>query len=553
MIIDLLIVTTLGGRLLLPSSKKCGVVQPNKFMNKNEMLRYKVTLIYIAITFFALPLFFWNMYFNISQEKWMCFTILSLIYVFFILVSYILDNTYLIYFKKLIANLTVTEYAFFAFLIFSILSTIFSVNPFASFSGGVNARYNGCINIIIYAFVFFIARKHFYKGGFLINIFAATGAIVSITSICQYFTFDPIGMYNNVTVASLRRMISTIGNMNIYASYLSLSVAACLFCYVYAKKISLKIFWGLCLAIGFAGGLAGNSDSFYLGIGAAALIFICAGGLTLKSFGTLVSALCFACGADYIFLSARSFGVSKGLDIRPTAGVATYFSNNMSLLKITFVAALILFLLIKLLILIFGTKYDLGNKLLPGPVYIIVSILFITSIIGILGYVFSMYPFENEMGSYRGFIWNLSIDDFKNMSLFRKLFGYGPETIYSVYYSKYHTEMVNVTGVVYDNVHSEPLEYLMTSGILGAVSYLTLVISLLVRLCKKARHDSDAYMFLLPVFAYFTQSFVNIAQSATTPLYFLIIALAGGFLQPDKIDRLKAIDEYTEEDIQRLI
>jgi O-antigen ligase len=164
-----------------------------------------------------------------------------------------------------------------------------------------------------------------------------------------------------------------------------------------------------------------------------------------------------------------------------------------------------------------------------------------------------LYPFENEMGSYRGFIWNLSIDDFKNMSLFRKLFGYGPETIYSVYYSKYHTEMVNVTGVVYDNVHSEPLEYLMTSGILGAVSYLTLVISLLVRLCKKARHDSDAYMFLLPVFAYFTQSFVNIAQSATTPLYFLIIALAGGFLQPDKIDRLKAIDEYTEEDIQRLI
>lgn len=514
-----------------------------------ERFRYNATRCYFAFIFTGLPLFFVDMYFNISQEKWLFFILCSIIYIFIMAVSFLFEEDGLTHIKPLFQNWSITEYAVLAFLVFTAVSTVFSKYPMSSLSGE-QARYHGLSNVIVYFIVFLFVRRYFYKASGLIRLLSVIGAFVSITAICQYLTWDPIGMYKDVTVQSVHRMISTIGNMNIYASFLSIVLPTTIYLFISADSLRRTFIYGLFLTIGFAGAIAGNSDSVYIGVGAGLAVMIASGGLTASAFKRLPGAI--ACGSlgAYLILLAAHILRDKGAEIRPVQGFAAFFTEHTDYMLMIFFACTVLCLLLHFLPKPKHSDVPLSDKPLFGrKSRIAAAVILLSAIAAIFICVFIFFPFADEFGSYRGFIWRLSVNDFKNLSLFRKLVGYGPETLLPVYNSMYHDEMIDITGVVYDNVHCEPLEYLVTSGILGFASYMTLVISLLYRLYRKSPADRECCLYLVPVFAYFAQSFVNIAQSATTPLFFLIMALGLGYLQPDKVKRLYTPDEFTAEDL----
>ena len=140
---------------------------------------------------------------------------------------------------------------------------------------------------------------------------------------------------------------------------------------------------------------------------------------------------------------------------------------------------------------------------------------------------------------------------------------------------RYYDDMMNTVGVIYDNAHNEYLQYLITTGIFGAVSYVGLLVitgGALVRTAvsgavmnenenasgqsagnrskeKKTSRDSRAardsrtglecllgyvadeggmIAVLFGITGYAVQAFVNLNQSLTTPYIFLLIAMAGG-------------------------
>lgn len=485
------------------------------------------------------------MYFNISQEKWLFFILCSIIYIFIMSVSFLFEDDGAIHVKPLVKKPGVTEYAMLAFFLVTAVSTIFSEYPLSSLSGD-QARYHGLSNIIVYFLIFLFVRKYFYKGSVLIKLLSAVGAAVSITAICQYLTWDPIGMYENVTVQSVHRMISTIGNMNIYASFLSIVLPTTVYLFITADRFKKNLIYGLFLIIGFAGAIAGNSDSVYIGICAGLAVMIASGGLTASAFKKIPGAL--ACGSlgAYLILFAAHILRNKGAEIRPVQGFAAFFTEHTDYMLLIFFFCAALYLLLHFLP---KSKKHTDKPLFGRKTRTAATVILLSAIAAIFICAFIFFPFADEFGSYRGFIWRLSVNDFKSLSLFRKLIGYGPETLLPVYNSMYHDEMIAVTGVVYDNVHCEPLEYLVTSGIFGFAAYMTLVISLLYRLYKRAAIDRECCLYLVPIFSYFAQSFVNIAQSATTPLFFLIMALGLGYLQPDKTAKLYAPDEFTAEDL----
>lgn len=513
-------------------------------MSLAERFRYNALWYYFALIFTVHPLFFVDMYFNISQEKWLFFILSSIAGIFFVTVSFLYDNDALTHLKTLIKNLTITDFAMLAFLITVTISTLFSYYPQSSLIGD-RARYHGLSNVIAYFIIFVYTRKYFYKAEALINLLAGIGAFVSVTAICQYLTWDPIGMYDGVTVQSVHRMISTIGNMNIYASFLSMILPITIYLYISQKKLKKRIILGVFLAIGFAGAIAGNSDSVYVGIGAGLTIMIASGSLSSDSIKRLPETFAWGGLGAYLILKAAHILRNNGAVLRPTLGFAAYFTEHTEYVLIFF----IVFTVISLIVSFVAKGHHSDKPLLGKKLKWTFTILFILAMIIIFTGAFIFFPFADEFGSYRGFIWRLAVNDFKHLSFFRKLVGYGPETILPIYNSKYYDEMIAITGVVYDNVHCEPLEYLVTSGILGFAAYMLMVISLLVRLYRRAGSDSNCYLFLVPAFAYFSQSFVNIAQSATTPIFFLILALGNGYLNPDRVDTLKAEDEFTADEL----
>ncbi|MGN0166297.1 MAG: O-antigen ligase family protein [Lachnospiraceae bacterium] len=513
-------------------------------MNLCERVRYQVTWYYFALIFSVLPLFFVNMYFNISQEKWLCFILCSVVYFFIMVVSYIFDDNGLTHLKSLFKKWGITEYAMLVFLIVTIISTIFSADPFSSLTGD-EARYNGLSNIIAYFLIFILARRYHYNNKPLVILLCGIGALVSITAVCQYLTWDPIGMYNGVTVQSVHRMISTIGNRNIYASFLSMILPLTIYLYISGDTLKRRVIYGIFLAIGFAGAMAGNSDSVYIGVTAGLIIMISAGGLSATNLKRITGALAWAGLGDYLILTAAHILRNKGADIRPSQGITAYFTNHTSYL-------LIIFLILAAISVLMNCfhKAQITDKPAFGKKFRIASTsVLITGITGFFIWVAASFPFPDEFGSFRGFIWRLAMKDFSHLPTFKKLFGYGPETLLNIYNQKYHDEMIDITGVIYDNVHCEPMEYLVTTGILGFAAYMILVVSLIVRLYKATAHDKNCYLYLIPVFAYFAQSFVNIAQSATTPLFFILMAMGSGCLQPEKVTRLCAEDEFTAEEL----
>lgn len=525
------------------------------------------------------PLFFVNMYFNISQEKWLFFMVVSLIYVCSVAISLVIDDSFESELKSFFKNFTITEFALIGFVIINLVSTFLSDYPSACISGGINGRYNGLVCMFFYLLVYFIIRNCYFGGGIIICIFCISSALVSLTAVVQYLGFDPIGMYDGVTAASVARMISTIGNRNIYASWLCLCVPAVLCCFIKASGKWLRILSGISLMICFAGGTAGNSDSFYLGIFFAVLVLIFTGNLYGKDISRLLAALSLGLISDFLLLQGAAIRRERGVEIREGEGFTLFFESHASYLAYAapafMAAAVILFLLMKKsdagsspavgrneetdaatlekkTVFSFINRHDI-QTLLNDPVEdsvtrrknrkisscILLAAICLTFCILIL-----KFPFEDSFGSYRGFIWNLSVEDFKQMNLINKLFGYGPETIYIIFSEKYYDILVGTTGVLYDNVHSEPLQYLMTSGILGVGFYLIFTVSLIIRAVKFSFTDSRICIFLLPVCGYFVQSFVNIAQSATTPVFFIFTALTAGYMY--RYDKSRDVTKRTE-------
>jgi O-antigen ligase len=127
-------------------------------------------------------------------------------------------------------------------------------------------------------------------------------------------------------------------------------------------------------------------------------------------------------------------------------------------------------------------------------------------------------------GNKRGYVWSRLLELYKGFPLFRKMIGTGSETIEMLMQTNFGSDMVAKTGMNFDNAHNELLQYLITQGLLGLLSYLLFVGSAIRDGFKKGERFQKAAA--LCGVCYLAQSVVNISQAITTPLFFVILALA---------------------------
>ena len=89
----------------------------------------------------------------------------------------------------------------------------------------------------------------------------------------------------------------------------------------------------------------------------------------------------------------------------------------------------------------------------------------------------------------------------------------------------YNGELFAYKNEITDCAHNVYLNYLVTIGITGAVSYIVMVVSSIVRGIKQGVKNKNVMIFLSAVLCYGLQSIVNIDQPITTPLFILMIAI----------------------------
>lgn len=403
---------------------------------------------------------------------------------------------------------------------------------------GSNGRYMGMEMYLVIGLMFIAIANKTRVSEISIIAFGVTSVYTFFIGIIQHLELD-VALWEAGKKSSFEFMhyretlsgkqfniyMSTFGNINIFASFIVISLALFIGIFVFADKIYMKLFSGAVVVLGGISIMVANSDSAYLGIAGVMFVLLLISYNSGKVKQLVLSVLLLALG-NLIIVMLNKYAVGH-YDNR--GGVAEALdSMGIAIMAVVMVAALygVVCLVEKRL----GSSLDKLNKKL-----VTIATVSLTAIAGIIVVLvgnakgMAAFTFDDKWGTYRGFVWSRALEIFQDAPLINKLFGYGNETFSEYMNAYYYEEMMTIVGEFYDNAHNELIQYLITLGLFGVVTYLGLFVTSFIYILKNAKGDCIAYGLLAAITGYFIQSLVNLNQPITTPLYFVIMALGVGY------------------------
>lgn len=160
--------------------------------------------------------------------------------------------------------------------------------------------------------------------------------------------------------------------------------------------------------------------------------------------------------------------------------------------------------------------YFFGWKLLGSKVgkYILIAIE-LAAVVLICAYaVRTARNFNDKWGTNRGMTWRVGWEQFLKFPLRNKLVGIGPEMLVTVY-----AQMRAATGRNVVSAHCEPLQILLTQGIIGLCIYIAFWGYLLKLFVTKKFWKSEKAIFFFPLVAYWGQSIFCSVYPITAVLF----------------------------------
>ncbi len=470
------------------------------------------------------PLILTEKYFNVTVTKYLFFTVTAA--VFFAVCTVLKIKTVDSPLKTGKPKLSTADISFLLFLAASAVSSFASEYGYElTLSGGGGRRMGLLMTVSMFLAYIFVSRYHRIREYEFI-FFGLVGAFAAIFGLFQFIGFDPLGLLEGLSELDSVRFISFMGNINIYSSYICLVLPLAMYMFCFSEKKINALFWLFVTSATFIGLMTSISDSGYLGLAAAAVtlaVLTAKEKKTFQKFFVIIIVLLISAG---IFeLVWKIFGNPDHPNSVPNEIIANPWVIAVG--SVTSAVAIIVLNFIE-----FSPKFYKGIRIF----IIIAAVTAVTVCVGLiiwfsyvdvdteLGKLSNYLRFSYSWGNGRGYAWSRLLEIFKELPLHRKLIGTGPETLGYEMASVFNDEMNELFGFHFDNAHNDLLQYLLTVGLFGMLSYVMLVTSA-VRSCAKSKNAVSRAM-LLPIVAFFAQSLVNITQPITTPLFFVFLAFS---------------------------
>jgi O-antigen ligase len=479
-------------------------------------------------------LYMHNKYFDITGTRGSVFIHTGLVYIILAIVSYFIEIVMIRYYEpgsKLFYKdskiWAMPELWVLLFLVANFFAWMMSTNKAGSWDGSTGRKF-GLAMVMTLAFVFIIMAREAIIHEYVLCSMFATSNIIFIIAFLQHFGNDPFNLRARVVARQKEMFISTFGNINTYGSYLCIVIPIFVALFVFSRQLWVRILSGILIVEAAIAIIPAKSDNVYLGCGVAFVVLFYLAvyykrfteyifAVMLLGIGLLIMAI----------LNSAWKGSQKHIN-----GIAEVVENpKVMLLFVMLVAGILIASMI-----FRGINYEKYKAVQSTKLLIIVTVLLVLGSVSVVIYgiksKMSFFVFDDKWGTFRGYIWRRSWSLFTDHSTpLQKLFGHGNETVAELMRKYYYEEMVSITHKKYDNCHNELLQYLVTTGIFGVVSYVGFAVSSLVYILRRLKGDAVAIACLASGMAYFAQAMVNLNQPITTPFFFITLAAGIGYIR----------------------
>lgn len=461
------------------------------------------------------PLVFFDFYYDIADAKYLFFTIATLITSFLLLVCILISVVKRETHEEIKIH-TAAKWCV-VWCMVNVISYLISEYKTIALAG-TDGRNFGLVTVLCITILFFVVQFSDISFNLICGMFTLTACLVSCLGVINSYGFDPIGFYEGVRPDLKMFYQTTIGHIDICATYYAIAFPIAAFSFIKSKELKRRVIYGMASLVIFAGMFACGCDSGYINLGVTIVfLLIFANNIAeINLTGTLVIAvMSLAKIMMYVNLKVPS---AKEMD-----SIAIIFTDNR------------VFLTVIILVSAYLAICNITGKLMKKYLYVtaisvlaaVICIAVYFSVFDInkdIGSVSNLIRWNDKWGSYRGYIWRISLENYCNLPIVNKLFGTGPDTLEPVLMVNYEKEMYSMFSAYYDNSHNELIQYLCVTGIFGLITYAGIVVAVFISGVKRCRENESALPIYMGIVCYFIQSFVGINQIMTTPLYFLCMA-----------------------------
>ncbi len=469
-----------------------------------EDFKIKMSQIYFIIIFTILTLYVHYGYFDLVEAKGNMLLWTTLVYVVVMLIS---DILICIRNNKKIAEFWATfdifECCLFAFAFTSVLSVVVSPTRLTAFLGSDGCCI-GALTIILICVSCIYMKRYFELKKWMIAIMGISGIIVFILGITDCFDLDIMGWHEGIAAPHFN-YLSTIGNRDYFDGYLALMLPFYAVLLIFEEDKMWHAFYGVFLALGFI--------NLYI----------------VKNDGNL---LIFGCGIFLVYyIMRKKVSVYRVIDLLVLFITASLIVKCMCIWipSENVVGNSIMGMLLErhwyillggiAAIMFFFRKKTFSDKTIK--IWIGFSITVIVTLFVIVISVFD-YSFATD----RGYIWSYGVETFSKSPIGLKLFGWGMDcyknAIYTIVGEKIAATWPEPALIA--NAHNEIIQYLITTGLFGALAYIAIYgITLFL---KKDKNDIITIAAKCGIFAYFCTALGNNPNGLNYGILFVMFALA---------------------------
>lgn len=496
------------------------------------------------------PLAIDNAYFNILETKYKYFSTCAIVMFVIAGIYGICSKKLVDYFKnmdmkKIVKSLNAADWGMLIFWFANVLSWIFSEWREEAF-WGTSGRYNGVFLITLYMVTYFMMTRFFVFRKWYLDAFLAIGVLVCIFGITDYFRMDIFGFKQRMMEYQKTIFTSTLGNINTYTVYAAAVMTVSMLLFVHEDKIKNMVWYYCVMVIATFALIMGCSDNAYLSLAALfglspLYLFKTKRGVSryLISFATFFTVILYirvinTVWAGKVIGIESAFNIIASLKILPVAvavmwifsGGVTYFVEKNAEN---------------------GGTAEMGKALWYIWIGVIVTVIaavafafYDATILGNserYGALAQYVTFNEAWGTERGFVWMAAVGIWKNeLNLLQKFFGCGADTFRILMDCFYEPQQINGRMVVYDSVHNEYLNYLLTVGVVGMVSYIVFLAGTVAKMCKRLKGHPEVVAVMFVVIAYAVQALININLPVVMPVILLLLTMGLAKL-PDEMEK----------------